>query len=55
MNSTSVNVKVGNKLSEPIQFNVGAKQGDELSNTPLQFALHRVINSIYTYQKGTFS
>ena len=45
----SVKVKVGNKLSEPIQFNLGVKQVDGLSNTPFHTALQGVTNS--TYQK----
>jgi hypothetical protein len=47
MDNTSVKVKVGNKLSETIQFNAGVKQGDGLSTTPFHIAFHGVINSIY--------
>jgi len=53
MDNNIVMNKVGNKLSEPIQFNGGVKQVDGLSNTPFHTALHSVINSIY--QKGTLS
>jgi len=53
MDNNSVKDKVGNKLSESIQFNVGVKQGDGLWNALFNSTLYSVINNIY--QKETFS
>jgi hypothetical protein len=53
MDDNSVKVKVGNKLSETIQFSAGVKRVDVLSNTSFHTALHSVVNSVY--QKGILS
>jgi hypothetical protein len=52
IDKNSVKDKIENKISEPIQFNVGVKQGDGLSNAPFNFTLYSVINNIH--RKETF-
>jgi hypothetical protein len=46
MDNTSAKAKVGNKLSEPFQFNTGVEQRDGLSTALFNIPLHNDINKI---------
>jgi hypothetical protein len=51
VDSTNAEVKVGNTLGDPFQFNVGVKQGDGLSAASFNIALRSIKSN--TDQKGT--